>query len=50
MKKVTITVDVDGNELTREYKEDLTVMDGVVWGVRIIDMLDTLSKANEEKF
>lgn len=49
-KKITITVDVDGNAISREYKDDLGFMDGTVWAVRVMDMLDTLEKSNEKEF
>lgn len=49
-KTITITVDVDGNSISREYKDDLGFMDGTVWAVRVMDMLDTIEKSNEEKF
>lgn len=47
MKKITITVDVDGNSVSRDYKynEESIMRNG--WDEKIEDMLDTLSKSNE---
>jgi hypothetical protein len=48
MKKITITVSVDGNEIYRDYSiEDKT---DYMWGSEVLDMLDTLEKAKEVKF
>lgn len=48
MKKITITVDVDGSAVSREYAfNDIYSAD---WGSRVQEMLDTLEKSKEEKF
>ncbi len=46
MKKITITVSVDGNEVSREYAETPFV-GYAIWGERIMDILDTIEKSNE---
>ncbi len=45
MKKITITVSVDGNEISRNYG-------GVTnnWEAVVVDMLDTIEKSNDPKF
>jgi len=48
-KKITITVDVDGNSISREFNfEPMFRKD--LWNDTIEDMLDTLEKSNEKKF
>lgn len=52
MKTITITVSVDGNEVTRNYdynavKDVDTEHD---WGAKILDMLDTLEKSDVKEF
>lgn len=46
---ITITVDVDGNAVSREYRDETDVHPDR-WGRRIEDMLDTIEKSKEEKF
>lgn len=48
-RKVTITIELEGGELTREYAYGEET-DTEVWGKRIEDMLDTIEKAKEVKF
>ncbi len=45
MKTIKITVEVDGNEISRNYG-------GITnnWEAVVVDMLDTLEKANDPKF
>ncbi len=52
MKKITITVNVDGNELSREYQinEKGFPIESDVWGSYVADMLDTIEKSNDPKF
>ena len=55
MKKITLTVDVDGNAVSRDYTDaSSSVFGGEVfaleWGDRVIDMLDTIEKSKEIKF
>ncbi len=45
MNKITITVDVDGNAVSREYTIEAT--GEYEWGVRVLNMLDTIEKSNE---
>lgn len=50
MKYITLIVeDILGNRITRDYKNDPEAAEEV-WGERVVDMLDTLSKSIEEKF
>lgn len=50
MKTITLMVMVDGNEVVRNYSL-LSANDTVeMWGDRVVDMLETLAKSNEEKF
>lgn len=50
MAKITITVDVDGNAVSREY-DILSANDTVeVWGERVVDILDTIDKSNKIEF
>lgn len=49
MKKITITVDVDGNAVSREYIYDATLPEGA-WESRIEDMLDTIEKSEVIEF
>lgn len=48
MKTITITVEVDGNEVSRNYEFDHT--EASTWGDRIVDMLDTLEKSDVKEF
>lgn len=48
MNKITITIDINGNKLTREYTGDAYSLD--TWGERVNDMLDTIEKSKEVKF
>jgi hypothetical protein len=48
METITITVDVDGSEVTRKYAFDIYEL--VDWGERVVDMLDTIKKSDEIKF
>ena len=48
MENIKITVSIGDNEITREYAQELVGGDN--WNDRILDMLDTLSKSEEEKF
>lgn len=47
-KTITITVDVDGNSVSREFKVMFPEVKD--WQAVIESMLDTLEKTNEEKF
>lgn len=47
MKKITITVSVDGNEVSRDYRINLENEDYYNWGNRIIDMLQTIEHSND---
>lgn len=50
-KKITLTVSVNGNAVSREYVIPEEGFDtNEVWALRIESMLDTLSMSNEEKF
>lgn len=49
MKIITITVDVDGNEVTRKYGIEENNR-AETWGEQVEDMLNTIEKSNEEKF
>lgn len=44
MKTITITVDVDGNSVTRTYSDDTL---NPSWDDRVNDMLDTLEKSDK---
>ena len=46
MKKITLTVDIEGNDVTRHYTWNPDIS-AESWGTRVLDMLDTLSKAND---
>lgn len=48
--KITITVDVDGNSVSREYSKS-KVDDHMhfCWDAKIQDMLDTLEKSKDVK-
>lgn len=48
MKTITITVDVDGNTLSREYISEGTEVQEL-WGARVDDMLDTLEGSKDVK-
>lgn len=58
MEKITITVDVNGSSISREYCDITTsgnqiheyLHDEQRWGGRIIDMLDTLRKSEKIPF
>lgn len=51
MKKVTITVDVDGNSISRVYMyNEIGEAIEQEWDSKIVSMLDTIEKSNEEKF
>ncbi len=50
MKTITITVSVDGNEVSREYSGVNTETIPEVWGDRVSDMLDTLKRSNEPMY
>lgn len=50
MKTITITVDVDGNEVFRKYKEGAFVREAGFWDVEVESMLDTIEKSNEKEF
>lgn len=51
MKRVSITVNVDGNEIRRKYiyKDILDAIEQE-WDSRIVSMLDTLSKSDVKEF
>lgn len=49
MKLITITVEVDGNAVTRSYNAEDAISVGS-WNERIEDMLDTIEKSNEKEF
>lgn len=49
MKQITITVDVEGNSISRTYNTGGDSDEGS-WNAIIADMLDTIEKSNEEKF
>ena len=51
-KTITITVSVDGNEVSRSYNSDNIIVesDWELWGSRIEDMLDTLKKSEVKEF
>lgn len=46
-KLITITVDVDGNAVSRNYHDECTPE---VWGDRIVDMLNTIQHSEDNKF
>lgn len=46
MKAITLTVEVDGNEVSRSYTLNTTVD----FGVEVDSMLDTITKSTDEKF
>ncbi len=49
MKQITITVSVDGNELSRNYEyNEFTFTE--TWGERVESMLETIEKSKEVKF
>lgn len=54
MNKITITVDVDGNSVTRDFKfkfkDTYETPTTLGWGLKIEDMLDTLAKSHEKAF
>lgn len=52
MKQIKITVEVDGNEVSRSYlvDESKDYIGDLEWGVRVADMLETLEKSHENKF
>lgn len=43
---ITITVDVDGRDVTRVYDDQ--PYSSEAWGERIIDMVETIKQAEEE--
>ena len=45
MKTIKITISIDGNEVSRDYADDIINPN---WDDRVNDMLDTLEKSNEE--
>ena len=49
MKNITITVSVDGNEVSREFSAYYE-RDEQDWGTVVVDMLDTITKSTEKKF
>lgn len=46
MKSITLTVEVDGNEVSRSYALNTTVD----FGLEVDSMLDTITKSTEQKF
>lgn len=46
MKIITITVNVDGNEVTRKYSIEQNNR-AETWGEQVEDMLDTLEKSDK---
>lgn len=49
MKKITLTVDVDGSAVSREYAFDADLNDET-WGLRVQDILDTIEKSQQIEF
>lgn len=49
MKQITITVSVDGNEVTRNYAEEM-VTDNFDWSARVWDMLQTIKNSDKGNF
>lgn len=47
-KTITITVNVDGNAVSRNYKYD--DKDTEAWGLHVIDMLNTIEKSEVKEF
>lgn len=45
MTKITLTVDVDGNAVGREYEITELNNDVETWGIRVLDILDTIEKS-----
>lgn len=43
---ITITIDIDGNAVSRKFAS----VGAKAWDRIVEDMLDTIEKANEEKF
>ena len=53
MEKITLTVSINGNEVSRDYvnEKNTSWSDQInTWGERVVDMLDTLEKSKEVKF
>lgn len=49
MKNITITINVDGNEVTRNYSIEENNR-AETWGEQVEDMLDTLEKSDVKEF
>lgn len=50
MKNITITVEVDGNKVSRDYVFNETMDYSDYWQQSVESMLETLEKSNDPKF
>lgn len=51
MRKIRLTIEVDGDDVTRDYVLNPQQMEDLqYWGGKVVDMIDTINKLDDDEF